>query len=430
MTEASGTDASLRPTAQRWIGELALAINVVSRLRRRRIRALKTFVSSGLKKWRNINAVSDDHKNKLRAVIIHVFVRRGTLDFIHYNIRWFVLICTSLLILLWVYFGGYVLGYVSITDLQEFPDKFKNNQTYWLSGYFVLAAIYLTIHISRKKLFPKFRNDWGAFLTMIIVSFGLIIVSILTKYSHDIINHQEATILMAAGTTAIIFLPLVISAGYLYRYWNIKLDCQFPLECIASDLIDIIAHLENPILPWGLPSIRDSTIDRLERVHYFMRYALFRKLSVKDTTTWLWREERARLISNDLLNKIRWLITPMADTRPNLQEYLGRMLVFLLVGEWDKLETADDVKVTWAQRYAGITLLAKQIVTSVVPLATFLLARHFALIELDSPIKDYILGGLIVWAALSLVSGIDSGVKEKTAIVKDLLSILPGRKRE
>jgi hypothetical protein len=64
--------------------------------------------------------------------------------------------------------------------------------------------------------------------------------------------------------------------------------------------------------------------------------------------------------------------------------------------------------------------------TGLLPIGLFVFVRRFDLIQIASPVADYIAGGRLLWAALSVVMSVDPTLTEKTSAVKDVLSIIPG----
>jgi hypothetical protein len=120
----------------------------------------------------------------------------------------------------------------------------------------------------------------------------------------------------------------------------------------------------------------------------------------------------------------------MPDTRSKLLENLARMFVAILAGEWDSLEVSESLRITRAQTFRSGAQIARAALTGLLPIGLFVLARRSGMIEIASPVADYIAGGLLLWAALSLVMAIDPTLTEKTSAMKDVLSIIPGLGRK
>ena len=119
-------------------------------------------------------------------------------------------------------------------------------------------------------------------------------------------------------------------------------------------------------------------------------------------------------------------MTPMADTRTKLLQNLAEMYVAILAGEWDRLDVSEGLTVTRAQTLRSGVQIARSAFTGLLPIGLFVLARRFGIIEIASPVADYIAGGLLLWAALSVVLAVDPTLTEKTSAMKDVLSIIPG----
>jgi hypothetical protein len=127
-----------------------------------------------------------------------------------------------------------------------------------------------------------------------------------------------------------------------------------------------------------------------------------------------------------LYDKQRWLMTPMPDTRTKLLENLARMLVSILAGAWDQLEVSEGSSLTRPQSFRFGIQIAKAAFIGLLPIGLFVLAQRSGIITIASPVSDYIAGGLLLWAALSVVMALDPTLTEKTSAMKDVLSIIPG----
>jgi hypothetical protein len=292
--------------------------------------------------------------------------------------------------------------------------------------FYVIVSIMLWF-VLRKKLWPH-RNRGSMWRLPTFNFIIVLIVSGSTVYCKN--SSLFSKYLSIAAVDAGLWLAFLMwglfstsLSGYLFERRSIS---QFPFQYVSVFLFHAICRLETAGPSWAEPQIRSRILEDLDRAARIVRHYLFRQLKTTDRAGWFWREDRARLISNALYDKQRWLMTPMVDTRTKLLESLTETLVAILSGQWDRLEVSDGLSITRAQTFRSGTQIAKAAFTGLLPIGLFVLARRSGMIEIGSPVADYIAGGLLLWAALSVVMAIDPTLTEKTSAMKDVLSIIPG----
>jgi hypothetical protein len=207
-----------------------------------------------------------------------------------------------------------------------------------------------------------------------------------------------------------------------YRY----MSARIPLNCLAFYLIRSVHRLEQGAAIWSLPQERGRTIADIENAARIVEQHLFRLLMTTNRSIAEWRQNHARMVANALYEKEKDLIVPAAETRGRLSRDLTRMLVNALNGNWDEFETADNPPMTWVQRYKMVIAVTKDAVVAVLPSGLFITARHWSLIDVPSPVADYITAGLLLWGVVSVISAIDPTLRDKISTMKDALSIVPG----
>ena len=245
----------------------------------------------------------------------------------------------------------------------------------------------------------------------------------LTSSCRDVSSTCEAIFLSSGIAEGIIICIVLMVTGInmFTQLYKKSSFAQFPFEILAATLFRAISRIERAGSAWAQPAMRSKILKDIDEAARIVRHHLFRSLRTSERTTQLWREDRARLISNALYEKQRWLMTPMDDTREKLLENLGQIFIAVLTGAWDRIDTLVSPNITRKQKYRSIILVAKTVLSGVLPIGAFVLARRYGIIEIASPVGDYITGGLLLWGALSIVMAVDPSLTEKASAMRDII---------
>jgi hypothetical protein len=202
-------------------------------------------------------------------------------------------------------------------------------------------------------------------------------------------------------------------------------DRKHPDVALAMCLFDIVWQLERPSLVWRDLRWRSYVMGQLGRAASLVRTGLFRALRSSDAATRQWQDQKVAKIANALLEKQRWLTTPMRDTQDALRAKLAGMLLATLKGEWDNYEVSskETAGLSRAQIISSIPRFAQKVLAGFLPLGLVVLNQEYFLVSLEPSVNENLHLGSMVWAAVSLLLLVDPRPDEKLATIKNAFSV-------
>jgi hypothetical protein len=241
------------------------------------------------------------------------------------------------------------------------------------------------------------------------------------------------------GSGVIIFVWATLYGTLLtaVRSWS---RYHHPQAYVVRRLFYALRRLEVAGSEWTDVGVRSQVIADIDGASLLVRHSLFRSFRSQDPTTSQWRARQAKNISAAFSEKQRWLMTPKADTREVLLDWLARSLVALLSGAWDELDLliegerpgeAAESDLRGRQINAVLSGL-RTLAVALLPVLLFVVARRFDLLHDMAPaLQGYAELALLGWGVLVLLFMLDpGGMKEKISAMREATSILRPEKEK
>jgi hypothetical protein len=140
-----------------------------------------------------------------------------------------------------------------------------------------------------------------------------------------------------------------------------------------------------------------------------------------------WISARARGIAAYFRDLKKWVTMPRHDTR---EQFIGRLAdatMSLADGAWDAIPTAETPVPTPRHCLQQAAQILRGIVVSALPPAALLALNAFG-VTIPAAFAQYLYLGAFLWAAIGLVSLLDSLYGAKFEALKNVVQLVPGKK--
>jgi hypothetical protein len=272
--------------------------------------------------WKNVNAISLEEKKIIKTQ----FIKSQVLDVLYSTSLNRLSRALYIVIMVVTMLKLPIVLAVSRGDVNDWIKSVPRFTIYLFLGSGLVGIAELYLFILYGKLWPR-RDRVDAARRLGLTSLTVFAVALSgTSSCRDTSSLCEATFFSSAIAGALIIYSIVaLSLMYICRTRYQRRSCsQFPLQLLAAALFRAISRIEGAGSRWALPDVRSRVMRDLDEAARIVRFYLFNRLKIADRYSQLWRDERARLISNSLYEKQLWLMTPMLDTRERLLKYLKR----------------------------------------------------------------------------------------------------------
>jgi hypothetical protein len=386
--------------------------------------------------FEQLASIREDDKKQIRRLIRH---HQNRLSVVH--------VCKKKTEMALLVFGmtisiasGYVLPVIAINRWTGIHRSVALS----LSSVFLVGVAYIIL-VGPWMLSIRWTDrDYVAFMQTpalgcaISIYLGYIYLICRAALRPGIVAHHWWMLLGVAGilgavvmvTSLITLSLLILSLAYAFSQ---RVRAFYPDSVLVNELVELIAHLEKNPKRWGQVRFTCETVSRLESIALCIDRDLRRRLGTREDGTDIWLEARLGQVANSFRAMKKWVLTPMGDTRTQLVMRLASVLRSAALGRWDDLPREDVEKISrphwWHIR---ILRILGAVFVGGAPVLMFWLFQRTPKLALTGPVRDYLEVGVMIWAALALITLFDPSFGAKIAILKDVSQLLPfsGRKKE
>jgi len=165
-------------------------------------------------------------------------------------------------------------------------------------------------------------------------------------------------------------------------------------------------------------------MSELEEVATRIEYDLPRRLRAKDDATDAWFRNATAEMAAAFRALKKWVLTPMVDTREQFIAYIATSFTSVASGDWHNLERTKLEKVSGQVWRIRLVELLRTLLVATIPLLVLMIIQQTQL-ALEGAPAEYVTAGVLIWAALTLISVFDPLFGEKIDALKDVAQLLP-----
>jgi hypothetical protein len=195
---------------------------------------------------------------------------------------------------------------------------------------------------------------------------------------------------------------------------------------LIDGLLRALLDVEKNPGSWPDVKFRKGIIARLESVAVCLEL-LPAQLRSGHLATDHWVENSAAEMAAGVRGLTKWVVNSKPHTREKLLARLAADLSHAARGDWNGFERVTPEKLTRPEliRHRAANLF-KALAAAAVPVLALLVVKQFGLVQ-DATVLDYLTVGVCIWAALTLLSGLDPHYGVKITAIKDIGGLLLGR---
>ena len=204
---------------------------------------------------------------------------------------------------------------------------------------------------------------------------------------------------------------------------------HYPVPSLITNLIFILGNAETQ--NWIEVKYKKDQLSKIEKAAKCIETFLPRNLRSGDIITDTWLRETSMLVAAALREKKMWILTPKKDTYDNFVKSIASTITCIVIGNWDALEKMEKEKFLELEKASRskrwrlrMIRLFRTVFVAIIPLVIVLILQWTSL-ALSGTFREYTIIGTIVWAALTLISTIDSNFGIKISAIKDIASLFP-----
>jgi hypothetical protein len=399
---------------------------------RLRPKALKLFA-----RYESLRSLGNDQKNELRAVVresilLHLYLRAMT----NRVVDWTSMI---IVLLLFVAVGGAPQLAAFLTGSpqgRDFGSIFAaaGKTLFGLSalaviilGPFMLLGQFISLRAQKYFAFQRMMQ-W----VLLIELAGLAVCSAsLSMFARARPLDDSELSFLSASLAFVIYCGVVIlfvnPALATFRSWlDRRAQRIYTGTFLVTEFFSALADVEGTTArDWADINFRKKVIARLEKVATCVERVIPAQMRSGNPATDQWLSESAEEMAAGVRALAKWVMTPKADTREQLVTRLASNLVHAARGDWDGFERAKPERLSRPDliRTRGANLLKAAALASI-PILVLLAVKRLGLAP-DGTVLTYLTVGGYVWAALTLLSGLDPAYGAKITAIKDITGFLP-----
>lgn len=244
--------------------------------------------------------------------------------------------------------------------------------------------------------------------------------------------------IVALGAVGIAFVPLRL---LIHRTATARSQSRYSLCYVVGHLLNgtlLLGRAES----WTDTNARRALVAHIGHAATVTRDFLIQQFEANDDATREWQRRQALRIATGFADKQTWIMTPKGDTRDALLNWLAKTIVALVGGSWDELELlirpdeealeAQTKNLGWPRIIRRLLRASRTILTALVPPSSLYVAERLRLTEgVSSEVLGWIKLGVSFWAVVVLMFLLDPLLREKIAVMKDVVSVIrPGSGKE
>jgi hypothetical protein len=234
-----------------------------------------------------------------------------------------------------------------------------------------------------------------------------------------------SSILLAAGAYLLITPTWILLWGQMSYVVELLLNRQSIESKIMVRLLNILVNTERYPQRWMNARFRAGAVLELENTANLIEKALPKTLRVREAATQEWAEQRFGEIAFAVRELEKWVMTPRQDTLGELQLQVAQRIVCIAVGNWDGLGRTPVGRVARAVRVARLKGYLSTMLLAATPFLILLVIQQSSL-ALSDQFRQFAVAGALLWAAITLLQIFDPMLRDRIAILKDIVGLVPG----
>jgi hypothetical protein len=194
---------------------------------------------------------------------------------------------------------------------------------------------------------------------------------------------------------------------------------------IMVRLLNILVNTERYPQRWMNARFRAGAVLELENTANLIEKALPKTLRVREAATQEWAEQRFGEIAFAVRELEKWVMTSRQDTLGELQLQVAQRIVCIAVGNWDGLGRTPVGRVARAVRVARLKGYLSTMLLAATPFLILLVIQQSSL-ALSDQFRQFAVAGALLWAAITLLKIFAQMLRDRIAILKDIVGLVPG----
>lgn len=200
-------------------------------------------------------------------------------------------------------------------------------------------------------------------------------------------------------------------------------------SAMVLELSVLLGELSDESKAWEQPAVKRTMAARLERVARWIEDAMPGQLRCNDEATFAWLKEVSRDMAAYFRSLAQEIYLPGRGFPDTCYASVASAMEKILDGRWGELERTKPPHVALGQRVSPLLSWSRNVAVALLPGAVFFVSERIGL-RIEPPTSSYVAAGAIIWAALSLLSGLDPYLKDKVNVLKEVSALLPTSRKE
>jgi hypothetical protein len=193
---------------------------------------------------------------------------------------------------------------------------------------------------------------------------------------------------------------------------------------VLDQMLFVLFTIETQPKKWGDTMFKKSLIQMIETLAN--SFELYLPARLDDTKTNLHNslKDTAEQMAAATRELIKWIYTPKKDTRQHLINRIASDFICVASGDWDNFPRLTPDKSRPRKVIINrLKAIVVTVTTGTLPILLIYFIHHW--IGIDEAIFKSLLIGAYIWAALTILSLLDTSYNSKITILKEVAQLLP-----
>ena len=290
--------------------------------------------------------------------------------------------------------------------------------------YFFLALIAVTDTTEGKRILSS---------AMLLMTVGCPVVSV-AAWSWWLSSKQDLAEGLAAATLGGTVMVWGLMTGSVFMTFvrdltRVLASCG-PDALAVARCLDLLTKLDSEDYRWNDLLWRRRITTRIESIAKTIERCGVWMRRVGDGDSAMWAQNNMARIAAGIREKKKWLVLPMPDTPQQLKASMATLFLALVNCDWHSLPQQESAQLSHRDLIlVGSRRLVGVLVSVTIPAGLYWIVQRSS-IALTSPVRDYVVGVLLLWVLVVILSAADPLYQSRVDAFRTMVQIFPFGKKD